>query len=349
MNTTKMNPAKVISSQMKSATMKAIIANQYGTPDVLQAAEVKKPIPQDNEILIKIHAAAVTTADTMMRTGYPFIGRLLLGFRKPKHPIPGTGLAGEVEAVGKGVKLFEVGDQVFGESIVTFGTYAEYICLPEEGMLMKKPENISFVEAAGVCDGPLTSLNFLKEIGNIEKGQKVLINGASGSLGTAAVQIARHFDAEVTGVCSTKNLEMVKDLGANKVIDYTKSDFTQNGETYDIIYDTVGKLSFSLCKNSLTQKGVYLSPVLGWSLLIDMMRTSFSGGKKAKFSATGALPVESLRSLLGEVKELIEAGKLKAVVDRIYPLEQVAEAHRYIDTGHKKGNVVISFENHNKY
>ncbi|MFT5983887.1 MAG: NADPH:quinone reductase-like Zn-dependent oxidoreductase, partial [Ulvibacter sp.] len=324
---------------MKDQKMKAIVCTKYGSPDVLQVQEVEKPRPKDNEVLVKIYSASITTAETMMRTGYPLIGRLFMGLTKPKHSIPGTGFAGKIEAVGKNVTAFKNGDSVFGESISTFGTYAEYVCVEEKGVLAIKPENITFEEAAVVGDGQITSLNFLKELANIQKGQSVLINGASGSLGTAAIQLAKHFGADVTGVCSTKNLEMVKSLGADLVIDYTTTDFTKNGQTYDVIYDTVGKSSFSSCKHSLTQKGIYMSPVLGFPLLFQMMKTSIIGDKKAMFSATGILPLEKVRSFLQEIKELMEAKKLKSVIDKSYSLELVADAHRYIDKGHKKGNV----------
>jgi NADPH:quinone reductase-like Zn-dependent oxidoreductase len=249
-----------------------------------------------------------------------------------------------IEAVGKEVKLFKEGDSVFGETGVGFSTNAEYVCVPEEGVLTTLPNNMSYEEAAPVCDGALTSLSFLKDIGKIQSGQRVLINGASGSLGSSAVQIAKNFGAEVTGVCSTTNLEMVKSLGAEKVIDYTKEDFIKTGQTYDIIFDTVGKNSFSRCKDSLRENGVYLSPVLGLPLLFQMIWTSKVGSKKAKFSATGLRPVSELRALLSELKESIEEGKIKSIIDRSYPLEQTAEAHRYVDKGHKKGNVVITVE-----
>lgn len=322
--------------------MKAIVSTGYGAPDVLQLKEVVKPIPGVNEVLIRVKAASVTAADGMMRKGTPYFGRLFIGLLKPKYPTPGTGFAGEIEAVGKDVKLYAVGDRVFGEVVFGPGTHAEYVCAPEDGVLALKPDNLTFEAAAPVCDGALTSMNFLKDVANIQSGQKVLINGASGSLGTAAVQLAKHFGAEVTGVCSTGNIELVKSLGADKVIDYTKEDFTKTGETYDIIYDTVGKSSFSSCKGSLTEKGVFVSPVLGMTLLLQMIRTSIAGSKKAKFSATGVRPVSELRVLLQEIKKLIEAGKLRSIIDRTYALEEIAEAHRYVDKGHKKGNVVIA-------
>jgi NADPH:quinone reductase-like Zn-dependent oxidoreductase len=328
--------------------MKAIVCTKYGSPDVLELREIEKPTPKDNEVLIRVYASSVTAADGMMREGTPFYGRLFLGVMKPNHPITGTGFAGVIEAVGKEVELLKEGDSVFGETGVGFSTNAEYVCLPQEGVLATLPNNMTYEEAAPVCDGALTSWNFLKDIGKIQSGQRVLINGASGSLGSAAVQIAHYFGAEVTGVCSTANLEMVKSLGADKVIDYTKEDFTKTGQTYDIIYDTVGKSSFSRCKGSLRENGVYLSPVLSLPLLFQMIWTSKVGNKKAKFSATGLRPPSELRVLLNELKEAIEAEKIKSVIDRSYPLEQTAEAHRYIDKGHKRGNVVITVEQNNK-
>lgn len=328
--------------------MKAIVCTKYGPPDVLQLKEVEKPIPGDSEILIKIHAASVTAADSMMRRGTPFYARLFIGLLRPRHPIPGTGFAGEIEAAGKNVKRFKEGDPVFGETGLGFGANAEYVCVPEEGLLETLPNSMSFKEAAPVCDGALTSLSFLKDIGKIRSGQSVLVNGASGSLGSAAVQLARYFGAKVTAVCSSANVAMVKSLGADMVIDYTREDFTRSGRTYDLIYDTVGKSSFSRCKGALTAKGVYLSPVLGLPLLLQMLRTSIIGGKKAKFSATGVRPVSELQVLLRELITLIEAGKIKTVLDRSYPLERAAEAHNYVEKGHKKGNVVITVEHNNK-
>src|SRR6056297_258116 len=263
--------------------MKVMITTSYGSPEVFKFKDMAKPVAGPNELLIKIHASAVTKADTMMRTGKPFIGRLFTGLSKPKLPVWGTGFSGVVEAVGNKVTQFKVGSKVFGENIETMGTYAEYVTVPEDGIVAHLPDNISFDEAAGMCDGGLTSLNFLINLGNIKAGQRVLINGASGSLGTAAVQIAKHFGAEVTGVCSTRNISLVKELGANHVIDYTKHDFTSNTNSYDLIYDTVGVRSFRDCCNALTEKGVYASPVLGIQLLSNMMVSSVFGKKKAKF------------------------------------------------------------------
>jgi NADPH:quinone reductase-like Zn-dependent oxidoreductase len=327
--------------------MKAIVCKKYGPPDVLQLKEVEKPVPKENEVLIRIHAVAVTTEDPLNRKGEPFFARVFTGLIRPKNPILGNEFAGEIEAVGGvDVKLFKEGDQVLGSTGTDFGCYAEYVCMPEEGLLAIKPANLTWEEAAPVC-GALAAWNFLKDMANIQSGQKVLINGASGSVGTSAVQLARFFGAEVTGVCSTANLDMVRSLGADKVIDYTKEDFTQTGQTYDIIFDAVSKSSFSRCKGSLTQNGVYLSTVPGLPILLQMLWTSKIGSKKAKFSATGLRPVPERLVFLKELIELIEAGKLKSIVDRRYPFEEIAEAHRYVEKGHKKGNVVITLEHNN--
>jgi len=322
--------------------MKAMICTKYGSPDVLQLQDIKKPVPGNHEVLIKVHAASVTAADTMMRRGTPFYGRLFTGLLKPKNPITGTGFAGVVEHVGKDVQQLQTGDRVFGETGLGFGSNAEYVCVPEASVLAPLPAAMTFEEAAPVCDGALTSMNFLKIIGNIQPGQSVLINGAAGSLGTAAVQLAKCFGAEVTGVCSSANIQLVKSLGADHVIDYNKEGFTRSGQSYDMIYDTVGKLSFSQCKGALTEHGVYMSPVLGMPLLFQMLWTSMFDTKKARFSATGLLPVPELQQLIKELIYLIEAGGIKSVIDKRYALEQAAEAHRYIDTGHKKGNIVIA-------
>lgn len=341
MNATKERFTKINTTSLNDKTMKAVVCTKYGSPDFLQLKTVEKPSPKDHEVLVKVYAGTVTAADTMMRRADPFISRFFLGFTKPKSEVIGTGFAGEVEVVGKAVKSFKVGDEVFGETGVMFRANAEYVCLPETGVILHKPFNMTFEDAAPICDGPLTSYNFLKKLANIQPGQSVLINGASGSLGTAAVQLAKYFGAEVTGVCSTKNLEMVLQLGADKVIDYTTTDFTQNNDTYDIIYDTVGKSTFSLCKKALKQNGIYLSPVLDLSLLFQVMWTSMFGDEKAKFAATGLSPDSELREMLVVLKEIIELGQLKTIIDKRYPLEHIAAAHKYVDKGHKKGNVIL--------
>lgn len=321
--------------------MKAIITTGYGSTDIFKLDNVAKPTAKPNELLIRIHASSVTKADTMMRTGKPYIGRLMLGLTKPKNQIWGTGFAGVVESVGAEVSTFKAGDKVFGENIKTFGAYAEYMTVPADGIVAKLPESLSYEEAAGIGDGGITSMNFLLNLGDIQAGQKVLINGASGALGTAAVQIAKHYGAEVTGVCSTKNVSLLRELGCDDVIDYTKHDFTTNENSYDLIYDTVGVRSFAECRPALTENGVYASPVLGMPLLGNMIVTSMFGRKKAKFSATGALPEKETKRLFQLLIQIIEAGNFKGIVDRTYPLEQLAEAHEYVDKGHKTGNVVL--------
>jgi len=329
--------------------MKAIVCKKYGPPEVLQLKEVEKPTPKDNEVLIRIYATTVTTADANIRgfvfvpTGLGFLPRLMFGLTKPKINILGTEFAGEIEAVGKDVRIFKEGDQVFGMPGSRFGAYAEYLCLPEKGALAIKPSNLTYEQATAVPFGATTALFFLRDKGNIQSGQKILINGASGGVGTYAVQIAKYYGAEVTGVCSTKNLELVKSLGADKVIDYTKEEFTKNGETYDMIYDTVGKTLFSGCKKSLKEKGLYLAGAGGLLEFVQMGWTSMIGDKKV---LAGQAP-EHKEDLLF-LKELVEAGKITPVIDRSYPLEQIVEAHRYVDKGHKKGNIVITVTHEDK-
>jgi NADPH:quinone reductase-like Zn-dependent oxidoreductase len=315
--------------------MKAVIYTKFGPPEVLHLQEVEKPTPKANEVLIKIVATTVVKEDPDWRASPG-----LNGILKPRHPILGQELAGEVEAIGRDVTRFSPGDQVFG--IDSFGAYAEYKCMPENGALAIKPVNMSYKEAASIPNGALTALPFLRDKGAIQSGQTVLIYGASGSVGAAAVQIARYYGAKVTGVCSTTNLDWVKSLGADQVIDYTQEDFTENGKTYDIIFDTVGKLSFSQCKGSLTTEGIYLSTVPTPEILLQALLTAKGRGKKVKFAAAGLRPASEKIKDLDFLTELIEAGKLKPVIDKCYPLEQIVEAHRYVEKGHKKGNVVIT-------
>jgi len=329
--------------------MKAVVYTEYGPPEVLQLKEIEKPTSKDNEVLVKVYATTVGAGDAKVRsfrnipTLFWLPYRLYLGLRKPKRTILGMELAGEVEAVGKNVQQFRKGDQIFANTPQgSWGAYAEYICLPEEGVVAAKPVNMTFEEAAGVPYMGLSALFYLRK-GNTRSGSKVLINGASGSLGLFAVQIARHFGAEVTGVCSAGNMELVKSLGADKVIDYTREDFTKGGQTYDLILDAVAKDSFLHCKGSLTRNGIYLSSLPTLILFLQMLWTSKAGSKRAMY--LDAVPSKEDLIFL---KELIEAGKIKSVIDRRYPLEQIAEAHRYVDKGHKKGNVVITLEHNNK-
>jgi NADPH:quinone reductase-like Zn-dependent oxidoreductase len=326
--------------------MKAVIANAYGGPDVLSIQEIDRPAPKDNEVLVKIYASAVTQADVMMRTGKPLFGRIFLGLRKPKASVPGTAFAGKVEAVGRGVTRFAVGDDVFGETTVGFHAHAQFVAVPEDGIIQTIPMTMSYEEAAPVTDGALTVHNFLTRLVTIQPGQKVLINGAAGGLGTSAVQLAKHLGAEVTAVASRRNAAFLRDLGADHVIDYAAEDFTRRRDAYDVIFDTVGKVPFGKARRALTPDGVYLSPVLGLGLLFRMLWTGKFGRRKAMFSATGLLPHAELSSRLTEVKALIEDGALKTIIDRRYGLDQIAEAHEYVQSGHKRGNVVLEVDHH---
>jgi NADPH:quinone reductase-like Zn-dependent oxidoreductase len=336
--------------------MKAIVYTEYGPPDVLQLKEVAKPDPKEDEVLIRIYATSVNYGDLVARNfkeisprkfNMPFLFWLLakisFGIRKPKISILGSEFAGEVESTGKDVKSFKQGDQVFGYLGQSMGAYAEYLSVPEDGVLAIKPANMSSEEAAVVPMGAIMALYLLREKGNIQSGQKVLINGASGSIGSAAVQLAKYYGAEVTGVCSTPRLEFVKSLGADKVIDYTKEDFTQSGETYDLIFDILGKSSFSRCKSSLSQNGHCLYASFKMRQIFQMLWTSMTSSKKV----ICALAPGSTEDLVS-VKELIEAGKIKAAIDRCFPLEQTAEAHRYVETGLKKGHIAITVEHNSK-
>jgi 2-desacetyl-2-hydroxyethyl bacteriochlorophyllide A dehydrogenase len=320
--------------------MKAIVYEKYGSPEVLQLKEVDKPVPKDNEVLIKVHATTVTKFDCWTRsctapTGMGLISRIAGGFTKPKKTIIGTELAGEIQSTGKDVKQFKVGDQVFAFTEI-LGAYAEYICLPEDGAVAIKPVNMTYEETAAVPYGGLTALYFLRKA-NIQSGQKILIFGASGGVGNYAIQLAKYFGAEVTGVCSTAKLELVKSLGADKVIDYTKEDFTESGETYDVIFDTVGKSSFFRSSRSLKKKGFYIFATFGLPKLVQIIWFSITSNKKI---IIGLLKGRAEDLIF--LRELIEKGKIRVVIDRTYPLEQTAEAHSYVETGRAKGKVVIT-------
>lgn len=319
--------------------MKAIVYTQYGSPQVLQLKEVAKPTPKDNEILIRIKATAVNSGEVRLRKADPFAVRLFFGLTKPKINILGVVFSGEVESLGSGVQRFIVGDEVFGHTDMSFGTYAAYKCLPENGSIALKPVTLTHQEAAVIPFGGVTALHFLKKA-SIKKGQKVLVYGASGAVGTAAVQLAKHFGAIVTGVCSTANVELVKLLGADRVIDYTQEDFTTNGETYDVIFDTVNKMSIKDSLQSLKINGTLILSAAGLSEMLQSLWISMTSNKKVM---TGVISHKAADILF--LKELIEADKLKPVIDRTYSLEQIADAHAYVEKGHKKGNVAIEIEN----
>ena len=332
--------------------MKAIVCAKYGPPEVLQLKEVVKPTPKDNEVLIRVHAASVNFGDLMARNfkavsprqfNMPFIlwlpAKFSFGIYQPKITIEGSELAGEIEAIGKDVKRFKKGDKVFGYAGLSFGAYAEYICLPEAEAVALKPSNLSYEEAVTLPYGAIMATSLLGKA-NIQRGQKVLINGASGGIGSMAVQLAKYYGAEVTGVCGTPRLEFVKSLGAEKVIDYTKEDFTQNGETYDLIFDILGRSSFSKLKRSLKPNGIYLLASFKTKALLQMLWTSLTGSKQKVICAFANETPESLTF----VKKLVEEGKVKAIVDKSFPMEQAAEAHRYVEQGRKQGNVVIAIQ-----
>ena len=332
--------------------MKAIVYKEYGSPDVLHVEEIVKPTPKDNEVLIKNYATTVNFGDLMARNYkavsprqfnmlflFWLMAKISFGLNRPKNPILGSEFAGEVEAVGSAAKHFKPGDQVFGYLGPGMGAYAEYFCMPENGVVAIKPTNMTYEEAAVVSYGAIMALNLLRKA-NVQPGQQVLINGASGGIGSAAVQIAKHFRAEVTGVCGTPRLAFVKSLGADHVIDYTVEDFTKNGETYDLIFDILGKCAFARCKNSLKPNGILLYASFKMKQLVQMLWTSRSSSGKRVACSIAPGNLEDLNA----AKALIEAGKIHAIIDRCYPMEQAAEAHRYVEEGNKKGNVVITMQ-----
>jgi NADPH:quinone reductase-like Zn-dependent oxidoreductase len=324
--------------------VKAILHTQYGPPDLLQFKEVDKPVPRNNEVLIAIHATTVSTGDCNMRN-FTFVtssmrpmAKLMFGIGKPwKERILGTELAGEVERAGKDVTRFKTGDRIIASTGMAGGGHAQFACLPEKGALTIKPNSLSWEQAVAIPFGANTALYFLRDLGHIQAGHEVLIIGASGSIGSAGVQLGKHFGATVTAVCSGANVDMVKFLGADKVIDYTKEDFTKNGSTYDLIFDIVGATTFDRCKNSLKPQGVFLQNIMGLTDMVRILWTSITGGKKLK----GGVAMENLERL-NFIVGLAAAGKLKPVIDRSYSLEQIAEAFKYVEQGHKKGNVVIT-------
>ena len=315
--------------------MRAVVHDRYGPPDVLRVEEVERPVPKEDEILVRIQATTVNRSDCGWRAPHPFFSRFFTGLLRPRRPILGSELAGVVEAVGSGVTSFEVGDEVFG---IKAGAHAEYVCAREGAALAQKPANMSFEEAAAVCDGGIIALTCLRKAG-LRQGQSIVVYGASGSIGTAAVQLARHFGAHVTAVCNTKNLELVRSLGADEVVDYTREDFTANDVTYDVVFDSVGKHSFRRSRRSLKPGGVYLETDLGylWHVPLLALLTRWLGDKRV----TLPIPRYTKEEVLF-LKELIEAGSYRAVIDRTYPLEDVVEATRYVETEQKTGNVVLT-------
>jgi NADPH:quinone reductase-like Zn-dependent oxidoreductase len=320
--------------------MRAIVCTKYGPPDVLQIKEIEKPVPKNNEVLVRVKATTVTQADTRVRgfrvpLSFWVPARFAIGVTKPKRPVLGTELAGVVEEIGKDVRKFKEGDQVFALTGHDLGCYAEFRCVPEDGVMVQKPVKLSFEEAAAIPMGGLTALHFLRK-GNVERGQRVLIYGASGSIGTYAVQLAKHLGAVVTGVCSTANLDLVHSLGADKVFDYTKEDFSSEGGIYDVVFDTVGMSSLPASMRSLKKGGCYLQALAPPGVNIRMRWAAMTTGNRM----VGGTMAEGTEGLVF-LKELAEAGKIKPVIDRIYPLEQIVDAHRYVDQGHKRGNVVI--------
>ena len=326
---------------------RALVYTRYGPPDVVQLKVVDTPTPNDNEVLVRIEAAVVSRGDCTARKGSPLSIRLATGLVRPKKPILGTNLAGEIEAVGKTVTRFKPGDQVFAATGAGFGAHAEYRCLPEDGALAAKPANATYVEAAAICEGGLTALPFLRDRGKIQPGHHVLINGASGAVGTSAVQLAKSFGADVTGVCGPMNVDLVRTLGADTVIDYTKADFTQMGQSYDLIFDTVGNQSFSRGKGVLNPGGVYVTTVLTLAIYPHMLWTAKIGDKRAIIAYSNFRPSSEKAKDLLVLKALVEAGTLKPVIDQCFPMTQAAEAHRRVETGRKTGNVVIHVDHTN--
>jgi NADPH:quinone reductase-like Zn-dependent oxidoreductase len=317
--------------------MKAIVYENYGSSDVLKIKEIEKPIPKANEVLIRVFATSVTNADCLMRKAESWVDRLFLGFKSPRKKVLGTEFSGEIDSVGKDVKKFTIGDKVYGFTGFGLGAYSENICMNENGSLVSKPNNLTHEESAVLVDGATTALFFLKEKGKIKPGQKVLIIGASGNIGTYATQIAKHYGAEVTGVCSSRNVEFVKSNGAVKVVDYTKQDFTQSKETYDIIFDTATKSSFSKCKHLLNPNGCYLVTMIKFAPLIQTLWTKLLGGKKVIF----AMSINKT-NYLKIIKELAEKGIVKPTIDRTFSFAQIGDAHRYVEEKHKAGNIAIS-------
>ena len=321
--------------------MKVIAFRSYGAPDVLRIEDFDLPVPGPTEVRIRIKAVAVTSSDMAFRKGDPWIIRLFNGWSTPKQPVLGTELSGVVESVGSEVTRFSVGDEVYAATGDSLGGYAEYLCLPEDGAIALKPSNATFDEAAALCEGVLTALPFLRDEGGLEAGQRVLINGASGSIGTAAVQIAKLYGAHVTGVCSSRNVDLVRSLGADEVLDYTQTDFTESDQTWDVVFDTVGKSDYARARRVLAPGGVFLSPVLSMGILFQSLWSTLFHRTRAKIAFTGLRDGPSKSADLAWLKGRVEAGELQAVIEQRFGMDQIVDAHRYVETGHKVGNAIL--------
>ena len=324
--------------------MKAAVHRRYGSPDVVTIDELPKPAPRDDEVLIRVHAATVGIVDSLARRGTPAYARLYFGLRRPRLAVLGSDFAGQVEATGPAVTRFAAGDQVFGTVGPHFGAHAEYVCLSEQAAVAAKPANLAYPEAAALVDG--TALCFLRDKANLRRGQTIVINGASGAVGSTAVQLAKHFGAIVTGVCSGPNTELVRKLGADAVVDYTAADFARAGQTYDVIFDVAGKSSFSRCRPALNRAGIYLTTAPSPAILLQMPRTARYGSRKAVVAFTGLRPASEKRKDLRYLTELAESAALAPVIDARYPLQRIADAYRQVDAGHKRGNVVVTMTGH---
>ncbi|WP_254525999.1 NAD(P)-dependent alcohol dehydrogenase [Natrinema caseinilyticum] len=323
--------------------MRVVAAKEYGGPEVLRLYSAPKPTPEPDEVLIRIRASTVGPANSAMREGRPFPVRFFSGLRRPTS-IPGDAFAGEIAAVGRDVTRFAVGDRVFGTTAPDSGAHAEYVCVPDDGTLELTPADVSDAEAAAVADNGLTAMLFLRDVADLQPGQSILVNGASGGIGTFAVQLATYVGAEVTGVCSTGNVDLVRSLGADAVIDYTTTDVAGTGEAYDVIFDAVGKGSFAQFENALNPGGLYMTTVPSVAILLDMARTRLFGDRRAVFAATGMKPIGVRKKYLGELRELLDSGEIRSVIGRRYPLAEIVEAHRYVDTGHKRGTAVVTID-----
>ena len=322
------------------AAMQAAVYRRFGAPEVVTVADVPRPVPQGDQVLIRVHAATVGIVDSLARRGSPAYARVQFGLRRPRFPILGSDFAGQVEAAGPAVTRFAEGDQVFGTVAPHFGAHAQYVCLSEQAAVAAMPAGLSYADAAALAD--TTALCFLRDKANLRRGQTVLINGASGAVGSTAVQLARHFGATVTGVCSGPNADLVRKLGAGAVLDYTEADFARTGEVYDVIFDVAGKSSFTHCRTALSPTGSYLTTAPSPAILLQMPWTARFGSRKAVVAFTGLRAASEKRKDLGYIRELTEAGALTAVIDAAYPLSRIADAHRHVDAGHKRGNVVVT-------